>query len=78
MPETLLVIVIVALIAAYWYRGRASSEPASPRPGANGRLNGLIEATVGTTGNPAFSTISASAFQQFASQYVVGIRRRAG
>ena len=54
MPETLLVIVIAALIAAYWYRGRASSEPTSPRPEANGRLNGLIEATVGTTGETYF------------------------
>ena len=58
MPETIVVAAISALIAAVlvWYsmKGRSIPQPKVAQPNERSRLNGLIEATVGTTGETYF------------------------
>ena len=58
MPETIIVATISALIAAalVWYsmKGRSTPQPTAAPPAERSRLNGLIEATVGTTGETYF------------------------
>jgi diguanylate cyclase (GGDEF)-like protein/PAS domain S-box-containing protein len=58
MPEAIFIAVISALAAAglVWYsmQGKSSPQSSAPVPDDPGRLHGLIEATVGTTGETYF------------------------
>ena len=58
MPETIIIAAISALIAAVlvWYsmKDRSTPQPTVAQPDEHSRLNGLIEATVGTTGETYF------------------------
>ncbi len=54
MPETIMLAVIAVLAVAYWYKTRAVSQLASQQQAHRGRLGGLIETTVGTTGETYF------------------------
>ena len=58
MPETILIALVAALIGAaltrFWMRSRQPELPDPPSPDERGRLQDLIEATVGTTGETYF------------------------
>ena len=58
MPETILIALVAALTGAVstrlWMRDRVVKAPAQSRPDDRGRLQDLIEATVGTTGETYF------------------------
>jgi diguanylate cyclase (GGDEF)-like protein/PAS domain S-box-containing protein len=58
MPEALIIAVIAALAAAglvwFWMKRNTALQAPAPQPQESSRLNGLIEATVGTTGETYF------------------------
>jgi diguanylate cyclase (GGDEF)-like protein/PAS domain S-box-containing protein len=58
MPEALIIAAMSALAAAglvwYWMKGSTTSQSPEPQPQDRSSLHGLIEATVGTTGETYF------------------------